>query len=147
MRIPLTDATVLLITTGLLSSCRSGPPASTLIVPGTVGNRQLQKDVRNHLWNLESRAHDEDCEFEVVKAELYGPYEFSIVGRGSDAARQLEKKLRANGQLHVERWTVSCCGSLVQYEVLLMDSVRGGGTDIAARRLNWKTRGSSGTGN
>jgi hypothetical protein len=55
---------------------------------------------------------------------------------GSDEALQLEKKLRANGQVLVERWTVSCCGGVVPDEVLLMDSVRGSGTDIAAQRLN-----------
>jgi hypothetical protein len=92
--------------------------------------------VRNHLWTLESRGHDEGCGFEVVKAELYGPNEFSTIGRTSDEALQLEKKLRANGQVHVERWTVSCCGGLAQYEVLLMASVRGSGTAIAAQRLN-----------
>ena len=90
------------------------------------------------LWRIETKKHV-DCDFEVVKAELYGPNEFSKAGRSSDKARRLEKQLRADRLVHVEKWTVKCCGSVKRYEVTLVATFdqNGGrkGTAIIAGKL------------
>ncbi len=121
------------------NSSSGGPPDSQSAVRGTTANRQLQRDVRKLLWTLETKKHA-DCGFEVVKAEPYGTNELSKVGRSSAKGRRLDKRLRADGLVHVEKWTVKCCGNVNHYEVSLISVFgqdgRRDGTDVAAEKLN-----------
>ena len=98
----------------------------------------LHEDVRAHLRKIETKKHV-DCGFEVVKREPYGPNEFSEVGRSSDYARRIEKQAREDGSVHVETWTVECCGSVKRYEVTLMAAFdrngRRKGTEFTASKL------------
>jgi hypothetical protein len=104
-------------------------------VPGTVADAELQRDIRSHLWGIACDGHDEPCTgFEVVKAEPYRSDELSKVGKSTPEAGKLERRLRRDGKIHVEKWTVDCCGILEDYEVLLAESP-GGGTDIGATPL------------
>ena len=104
-------------------------------VPGTSAYAPLQRDIRTHLWKITREAHDEKCAFEAVKAEPYGSEELSRVGKSSPDSARLERKLRGEGKVQVEKWTVNCCGRLKEYEVLLIRSPNGG-TDISAAELN-----------
>ncbi len=123
-----------------LLGCAStaGPPIPTgglKEVLGTAASAELQREVRTLLWETTRDGHAEMCAFDVVKAEPYAPDELSRVGKSSMENARLERKLRGEGKLLVERWTVECCGRLREYEVLLFWSPEDG-TDIGAVQLN-----------
>ena len=70
----------------------------------------------------------------MVEAEPYRSDELSKTGKATPEKGKLERKLRREGKIHVEKWTVDCCGILEHYEVLLVRSPDGG-TDISATPL------------
>ncbi len=118
-------------TVAMAVGCVTAPDFSGIDVPGSRADPQLQKDTSRLLWELSSKEHGTDFQFEVVEAKPFGPGEISSVGRRSIEAQRLERHLRSRGHVRVEKWTVRCCGEPEFYEVIFMDSPKGG-TDVAA---------------
>ncbi len=118
-------------TVAMAAGCVTAPDFSGIDVPGSRANPLLQKDTSRLLWKLSSKEYGADFQFEVVEAKPAGPGEISFVGRSSEEAMRLERYLLSRGLLWVERWTVRCCGESGIYEVVFMDSPKGG-TDVAA---------------
>jgi hypothetical protein len=123
----------------LIPSLTSGPfveivstnGADAQEVPGTRADARVQLAVRIHLSNIEREAHDEECEFDVVKAQPYRLDELSNIGKADPEGEKLDRRLRREGKVHVEKWTVRSCGTLKDYEVIMINSPDGG-TEISA---------------
>jgi hypothetical protein len=104
-------------------------------VPGTVANSQLQRDITQRLFAEASKYHKE-CEHRVLKAEGYDAAERSIISSEMGGkALELEQRLRAKGQMWVEKWFVQSCETVNTYEVLQMESGTGTGTNFIVKKL------------
>lgn len=103
-------------------------------VTGTVADRRLQADITQRLFVEESKLHKE-CEHNILKAEPYLESDRSIIAaQMGGRAAELERGLRAKGDMVVEKWFVQSCDAENVYEVLLLKS--GSGTDIMVRKLD-----------
>ncbi len=104
------------------------------IVPGTATDLLLQADITRKLFSEESKLHKE-CEHDVLKAEPYRRNDRSIISAEMGGeAQELEKRLRAKGDMLVEKWFLQSCDAMNVYEVLLLRS--GTGTDIMVKKLD-----------
>ncbi len=104
----------------------------TAEVKGTRAEPQLQYDIVWRLFKEESKSY-QDCEHKVLKAED-GTGKSVIVSKMGDKAKELEDKLRANGDMVVEKWWVQSCDAVSVYEVLMVKEPQGG-TDIMVEKL------------
>ena len=80
---------------------RSGPDGLETTV-----DAELQHDIESHLRKITREGHDDECGFEVVSARPYGADELSIVGRTTPEQERRERKLKTEGKVHVEKWTI-----------------------------------------
>lgn len=109
-------------------------PSLTADVPGTAAESLLQADITRKLFAEESKLHKE-CEHDVLKAEPYRRNDRSIIAAEMDGeAQEFEERLRAKGDMLVEKWFLQSCDAVNVYEVLLLRS--GTGTDIIVRKLD-----------
>lgn len=105
----------------------------TVKVAGTIADTQLQGDITQRLFAEESKSR-KTCEHRVVKAEPYGKSDPSIIAAAMGGkALELEEKLRAKGDMIVEKWYVQSCETMTAYEVLMLKS--GSGTDIMVKEV------------
>jgi hypothetical protein len=112
----------------------SGSTRPTTDVPGTATDSVLQADITRKLFAEESKLHKE-CEHDVLKAEPYRQNDRSIISAEMGGkAQELEKRLRAKGDMLVEKWFLQSCDAMNVYEVLLLRS--GTGTDIMVKKLD-----------
>ncbi len=103
-------------------------------VTRTAATSQLQVDITRRLFTEESKSHKE-CQHGVLKAEPYGENDRSlIIAEMGKRAQELEGKLRAKGDMLVEKWFVKSCNIVSTYEVLLTRSPAGG-TDILVKKI------------
>jgi hypothetical protein len=104
-------------------------------VPGTRARPMLQRDIARRLLMEASRLHEE-CQHMVVKAEPYEETRRSLIAAEmGEKGQALEKRLRAKGEMAVEKWFVKSCETVSAYEVLTIISPQGG-TDIMVKRLD-----------
>jgi hypothetical protein len=109
-------------------------PSLTAEVPGTTADSLLQADITRKLFAEESKSHKE-CEHDVLRAEPYERSDPSIIAAGMGGqAQELEGRLRAKGDMLVEKWTLQSCDAVNVYEVLLLRS--GAGADIIVKKLD-----------
>ena len=109
-------------------------PSLSAEVPGTAASSQLQADITRRLFTEESKLHKE-CAHVVLKAELYAKSDRSLItAEMGKKAQELEGRLRAKGDMLVEKWFVNSCDVTSTYEVLLTRSPAGG-TDILVKKI------------
>ena len=103
-------------------------------VPGTVTDSVLQRDVIVRLFAEESKLYKE-CEHHVLKAELYGESDRSVIAADmGEELQELERKLRATDEMFIEKWFVQSCDAVNVYEVLLLRY--GSETSISIQKLD-----------
>lgn len=105
----------------------------TTEVPGTLADSELQAAITERLFSEESKLHG-DCQHDVLRAEVYGEDDQSIItAKMGSKAQEVEGRLRAKGDMLVEKWIVKSCDNISAYEVLLTKAP-GGGTDIIVQK-------------
>jgi len=109
-------------------------PSLSAEVPGTAADSRLRAGITRRLFTEESKLHKE-CEHAVLKAEPYGENDRSLItAEMGKKAQELEGRLRAKGDMWVEKWFVKSCDVTSIYEVLLTRSPAGG-TDILVKKI------------
>jgi len=101
-------------------------------VPGTQADSLLQADITRSLFAEESKLYKK-CERSVLNAELYAKSDRSIIA-AEMGNQELAGKLRATGDMWIEKWFVKSCDVISPYEVLLTRSLAGG-TDIMVKKI------------
>ena len=109
-------------------------PSLSAEVPGTAADSRLRAHITQRLFTEESKLHKE-CKHAVLKAEAYAENDRSIItAEMGKKAQEVEGRLRAKGDMFIEKWFVKSCNVTSTYEVLLTRSPAGG-TDILVKKI------------